>query len=163
MRHYIYLFILLVVIVALYVFVPSTTIREGMTSGTPRQCPDLLIQKGVQIYLYNTRVAKIPGVNPIIFANLEDYTEYIDWQHSQGIRCPVLFLQHSYDTQGQSTYRVRPSPFDLQGGLPPNTTTTQNSMGVKPLVDATTNHTTRIPCQPTIPLLSMSAQPRHWI
>jgi len=64
-------------------------------------------------------MAKIPGVNPVKFNNLEEYVEFLDWQRSQNIKCPVLFLQHSYDTQGNPVYKFRPSPTDVQGGLPP--------------------------------------------
>jgi hypothetical protein len=102
----------------------SGTLMEGMAtnSGTDR-CPDILVQKGKKFMLYNSKLAKVPGVNPIEFENLEDYTEFLDWQRSQGIRCPVLYLQHSYNTQGESTYKVRPSPTNLQGGLPSTTPT----------------------------------------
>jgi hypothetical protein len=62
----------------------------------------------------------VPGVNPVEFNNLEDYTEFLDWQKSQNIRCPVLYLQQSYDSQGNPIYKVRPGPNDLQGGLPPS-------------------------------------------
>ena len=78
----------------------------------------MLIQKGKRFFLYNSKLAKVPGVNPIEFQNLEDYTEFIDWQRSQGIRCPILFLQFSYNAQGDPTYKIRPSPTNLQGGLP---------------------------------------------
>jgi hypothetical protein len=81
-------------------------------------CPDMLIQKGAKIYLYNSQKAEVPGVNPIEFQNLEEYTEFFEWQKSQGINCPVLFLQKVYDPQGKSQYRIRPSPLDNQGGLP---------------------------------------------
>ena len=64
-------------------------------------------------------MAEIPGVNPIRFKNLEEYTEFTDWQRSQGIRCPVLYLQYSYDAQGKNVLTVRPDPEDTQGGLPP--------------------------------------------
>ena len=70
----------------------------------------------------NTKLAEIPGVNPITFDNLEEYVEFLDWQKSQGIRCPVLFLQKSIDSQGESIYSIRPSPTDLQGGLNPTDT-----------------------------------------
>jgi hypothetical protein len=83
----------------------------------------MLIQKGKNFYLYNSNLAEVPGVNPIEFENLEDYVEFIDWQRSQGIRCPVLYLQHSYDAQGQSGYKIRPSVTEPQGGLPPASTT----------------------------------------
>jgi hypothetical protein len=32
----------------------------------------------------------------------------------------VLFLQYSYDAQGNPVYKMRPSPVDLQGGLSAN-------------------------------------------
>jgi hypothetical protein len=30
-------------------------------------CPNMLIQKDSKIYLYNSKLAKVPGVNPIDF------------------------------------------------------------------------------------------------
>jgi hypothetical protein len=95
----------------------SKDAKEGF--DIRQRCPNILIQKGKNLYLYNSRLARVPGVNPVKFNNLEDYVEFIDWQRSQGIRCEVLFLQHSYDTQGKPIYKIRPSPTDLQGGLPP--------------------------------------------
>jgi len=96
----------------------STTTSSDSTSGKIK-CPNVLVQKGAQFYLYNTKVAKVPGVNPIKFENLEDYIEFMEWQRSQGIRCPVLYLQHTYNAQGMSSYKIRPSVTELQGGLPP--------------------------------------------
>jgi hypothetical protein len=89
------------------------------TANTDR-CPNILIQHGSEIFLYNSKVEKVPGVNPIRFKSLDDYSEFMDWLHGRGIRCPVLFLQFSYDAQGQAVYKMRPSPTDLQGGLSPN-------------------------------------------
>ena len=74
--------------------------------------------------MYNSKIAKVPGVNPIRFNNLEDYVEFMDWQKSQGIVCPILYLQHMNDAQGKNVYKIRPSPIDLQGGLPPMVDTT---------------------------------------
>ncbi len=84
-----------------------------------RRCPDLLVQKGTRFFLYNSKVREVPGVNPIVFQSLEDYTAFLEWQRSQGIRCPVLYLQASYDAQGQRVYKPRPSVSDPQAGLPP--------------------------------------------
>ena len=95
------------------------TIEEGLTNMANPRCPDILVQKDKKYFLYNSKVAKVPGVNPVEFDNLEDYVEFMDWQRSQGIRCPVLYLQTTYDAQGNSVYKVRPSPTDLHGGLPP--------------------------------------------
>ena len=84
------------------------------------RCPNILVQHGSEIFLYNSKVEKVPGVNPIRFKSLDDYSEFMDWLRGRGIRCPVLFLQFSYDAQGQAVYKMRPSPTDLQGGLSPN-------------------------------------------
>lgn len=97
---------------------------EGFTdnkSDVP-SCPNLLIQKGARFYLYNSKLPQVPGVNPVEFENLEDYTEFLDWQRSQNIRCPVLYLQETYDAQGKSVYKSRPSVSEPQAGLPPSTT-----------------------------------------
>jgi hypothetical protein len=129
---------------------------EGLTNNiNTARCPDLLIQKGSKIYLYNSKLAQVPGVNPIEFENLEDYTEFLDWQRSQGIRCPVLYLQESYDAQGSSIYKIRPSILEPQGGLPSSIASSsgkpimESSLGTNPntisypnptlLVDATRN------------------------
>ncbi len=93
---------------------------EGFTNKSKNRCPNMLIQKGAKFYLYNSKLAKVPGVNPLEFDNLEDYTEFLDWQRSQGIRCPVLFLQQTYDAQGNAVYKVRPGVTEQQGGLPPS-------------------------------------------
>jgi hypothetical protein len=102
----------------------SSTEKEGFTTGTENtntdRCPNILIQHGSDIFLYNSKVEKVPGVNPIRFKSLDDYSEFMDWLQGRGIRCPVLFLQFSYDAQGNAVYKMRPSPTDLQGGLSPN-------------------------------------------
>jgi len=94
---------------------------EGFTDQPTKltRCPNLLIQKGAKYYLYNTKLEEVPGVNPIVFDTLEDYTEFLDWQHHVGIRCPVLYLQYTENPQGESMYRVRPSVTNPQPGIPP--------------------------------------------
>jgi len=121
--------------------------KEGLTNSVniKANCPNLLIQKGTKFFLYNSRLVKVPGVNPIEFNNLEEYVEFLDWQRSQGIKCPVLYLQKSYDTQGNVVYKARPSVMEPQGGLPPSSQGA-SSQGILPsslsqnetlLVDAT--------------------------
>jgi hypothetical protein len=121
------IFVIVFIILGIYFMINfnndmETNILEGYINPTNKgfKCPDILVQKGKRFFLYNSKLAKVPGVNPIEFQNLEDYTEFIDWQRSQGIRCPVLFLQFSYNVQGDPTYKIRPSPTNLQGGLPSN-------------------------------------------
>jgi hypothetical protein len=97
-------------------------VREGLTTmNGENRCPNILIQKGPKYYLYNSNVAQVPGVNPIEFNNLEEYTEFLDWQRGAGIRCPVLYVQNTYDIQGNRVYKVRPDVTEPQGGLPPTT------------------------------------------
>lgn len=85
---------------------------------TKTNCPNLLIQKDNKFYMYNTNKAEVPGVNPIQFDNLEDYSEFHQWIKSQGINCPILYLQQMYDSQGNQTYRILPDPSNPQLGIP---------------------------------------------
>jgi len=110
--------ILLFIILAVAYYNPK---KEGFDNSKYKlRCPNLLIQKDSKFYLHNTKLAEVPGVNPIEFTNLEDYTEFIDWQRSQGIRCPILYLQQTYDAQGKAVYKARPDPLHPLGGLPPS-------------------------------------------
>ena len=97
----------------------AQSIADAAVADSDR-CPNILVQHGSEIFLYNSKVEKVPGVNPIRFKSLEDYSEFMDWLKGRGIRCPILFLQYSYDAQGQAVFKMRPSPTDLQGGLSPN-------------------------------------------
>lgn len=112
---------ILVFLIGLYFYAKMSDPKyaEGLTNNIQTRCPDILIQKGSSFYLYNSKLAKVPGVNPVEFENLEDYTEFLNWQRSQGIRCPVLYLQQTYDAQGNAVYKVRPSVSEPQGGLQP--------------------------------------------
>ena len=87
--------------------------------GNPENdCPNLLIQKGKELFLINKNKVEIPGVNPIRFENLEDYVEYLEWQRNTGIYCPVLYLQETYDAQNNRGYRILPDPLNPNAGLP---------------------------------------------
>jgi hypothetical protein len=128
--------IIFIFLIGLYVSLTYKTsdFKEGFTDKS--SCPNILIQKGDELYLYNSRRAKIPGVNPVKFNNLEDYVEFVKWQRSQNIKCPVLFMQHSYDTQGKPVYKIRPSPTNLQGGLPNTVPLGKKEQPVTKLMDA---------------------------
>lgn len=96
----------------LFYLMPSLGIeiksKEGMEvmagSRRKRMCGDLLVKEGNQIKLYNSNTASVPGVNPIVFNNLEEYGEFVAWMKSQNIHCPVLVLEESYNVQGDKTY-----------------------------------------------------------
>jgi len=140
-----YLFIL-VFLIGLYFYAKCSDSNyvEGLTNNTSEvRCPNLLIQQDSKFYLYNSKVAKVPGVNPIEFNDLEEYREFLDWQRSQNIRCPVLYLQQTYDAQGNAVFKVRPSVFELQGGLPSFNSLSQNTLEYPNqtlLIDATRNN-----------------------
>ena len=69
--NYKLLIVILIAILGLYVVSTknSHNIIETFKSND-NSCPNILIQKGNKIFLKNTRYAEIPGVNPIVFNNL---------------------------------------------------------------------------------------------
>jgi len=105
---------------------------EGLTNAKGEvRCPNILIQKGAKYFLYNSNIDQVPGVNPIMFNNLDEYTKFVEWQHDAGIRCPVLYVQNTYDAQGNRVYKMRPSVCEPQGGLPPSTETNKSNKNKK--------------------------------
>jgi len=107
----------------------SDTVQEGFSdkkegfSVEDGGCPNLLLQKADGVYLYNNNKARIPGVNPIRFNNLDEYVQFMNWQRGVGIRCPVLYMQQTYDAQNNLGWRPLNSPFapnaGMMTGLPP--------------------------------------------
>lgn len=102
MRKYVILSIILFVMGILFMVKE----QESFVSG---QCPTTMIKNGEHIMVYNPKMAKIPGVNPIILDNLEDYKEYVRWQKQNKLNCPILHLEKVFDTQGQEMYEIKPS------------------------------------------------------
>jgi len=95
----------------------SNKIKVEPMENNDENCPDLLIRKGTVLLLYNTS-KPTDDTNPIPFQNLDEYIYYLEAQRKMGNKCPVLFLQQESNAQGEDVYRMRPSPFDMQGGLP---------------------------------------------
>tara|TARA_B100000767_G_C19535135_1_gene438315 strand:- start:7 stop:594 length:588 start_codon:yes stop_codon:yes gene_type:complete len=122
--------ITIIIIFILGLLYVCRTNKEGFRSTG---CPDVLVQQGSTFNLFNSRKANIPGVNPIQFDNLNEYVEFTEWQRSQGIRCPVLYLQESYDIQNEPVYKVRPDPENTYGGAPD---LKHNEEGITKLLDA---------------------------
>ena len=126
----------------------ATYTNKSLTEGfndrnRPQQnavsdCPNLLVKKGNKLMLLNSRKAKIPGINPIFFDNLEDYVEFVKWQHSQDIKCPVLYFNEMQDAQGNTRYRMLNDPLDPQAGLP---SYNQIMATEVPLYDSNMDHT----------------------
>tara|TARA_Y100000816_G_C26106114_1_gene587938 strand:+ start:3812 stop:4558 length:747 start_codon:yes stop_codon:yes gene_type:complete len=102
-----------------YLYEPKSTeykLKEFFTDD--KNCPNILVRKDGMLMLYNTNKPEVEGINPMKFYTLDDYIKHLEIQRSSNIFCPVLFLQHENDAQGNNIYRARPSPFDMQGGLP---------------------------------------------
>jgi len=139
------MFLIIVFLLGLYIYVNDgfnkkreTKTKEGMKDNGGKEgsdepsCPNLLVQRGNILMLYNTNKPIVDGENPIPFFNLDEYINYLEIQKSRGIDCPVLYLQQESNTQGEDVYRMRPSPFDLQGGLPTMTTLYKKPDGTIP-------------------------------
>ena len=101
-----------------YIYVKgSSTILPFSENFATGSCPNILVRRGSELHLLNTKKAKIPGVNPIKFKNLEEYAEYMDWANNVGIKCPILYLQETYNTQNQRGVRLLNDPLDPKAGL----------------------------------------------
>ena len=89
--------------------------HDMMTEGfTSKQCPNLLIEHGREIWLKNTALAEVPGVNPVVFHNLYEYIQFMKWQQAIGMKCPVLYLQKEYNAQNEIVYNRKPLPDHLK-------------------------------------------------
>jgi hypothetical protein len=68
----------------------------NMSTNEPMEnkddCPNLLIQKGNALLLYNKNKPEDEN-NPLSFFNLDEYINYLEIQKSKGNSCPVLYLQ----------------------------------------------------------------------
>lgn len=82
-----------------------------------KKCPNILVEKDNMLYLFNKSKPEIPGENPKIFHNLDEYTEYIKYQRSIGKHCPLLYLQHVYSADGKGKYHIYPSPDDRDASI----------------------------------------------
>ena len=112
--------------------------KEGFKDKN-KQCPNVLMQRGPILLLFNYKKALIPGVNPIRFENLEEYVQFTKWQRRLGIRCPVLYFQQTYDAQNNLGWRSLNSPLlptaGTMTGLPPPPNVSANPPE-SPLLDA---------------------------
>jgi hypothetical protein len=107
--------ILIIFIIGLIFFCNNSRLKYiekfDNINNNNKNCPNILMKKNNQIYLYNNNLAHIPGINPIIFKTLEDYAQFVEWQQSQNIDCPILFLDTTYDTQNNEVYKITSNPF----------------------------------------------------
>jgi len=108
--------------------VAGNAVAGNVVAGNTSVCPDLLIQQGKLIYLFNTKRPEKAGENPILFNNLD---EYIQFRDASGSECPILYLQSAYNTQGNQVYNIsdinpkQPLPGTTIGNLPLTTSIRQ--------------------------------------
>ena len=117
------LIILFIFIFGCYYYINSYNLYETMKNKEnndtiSKRCPNMLIEKDGRYALFNNELAYVPGVNPIEFSSLDEYSEFLDWQKSQKINCPILYLQYTTDTQNNDLIQVKPSIFENDGGVP---------------------------------------------
>jgi len=105
----VFFFILILFVWGIYFLVQRPV--EPFVSG---KCPTTLIKDGNQYYIYDPSMAKVPGVNPIPFKNLDEYKEYIDWQRRNELQCPILHLEKVYNAQGTQMYEIRQNFLDQE-------------------------------------------------
>ena len=106
-----WIFILILFLSGFYVTLHYTT--QSVMEGFQPECPDILIQNGNELLLKNTKMPDVPGKNPIVFQSLEEYTTFYKKQQSQGIKCPLVYLEKSYSTQNDPVYKIKPIPKQL--------------------------------------------------
>lgn len=97
---------------------PKLQSRTNKKSETSDSCPDMLIQRGSVFLLYNTKMPRAEGKNPMSFDSLDKYHKYFNKLNATGTKCPPLFLQQENNAQGSDVYRIRPSPFNPFAGVP---------------------------------------------
>ena len=113
--------IFLLLIFLLGIFFYSTKVKKNIVENFEvKNCPNVLIKKGKELHLVNTKNAKVPGVNPIIFKSLEEYAEYVAWSQKVGLKCPILYYEETYNTQNQKGLRLLDDPLNPTAGLPSN-------------------------------------------
>jgi hypothetical protein len=110
------IFCIFTFLAGLYFYVTIESFETKQETDSTTSCPDILIRRGGSLLLYNS---KDPNAEVLPFYNIDEYINYLEIQRRAGKDCPVLFLQYESTAQGTDVYRMRPSPFDLQGGVPP--------------------------------------------
>jgi hypothetical protein len=80
-------------------------------------CPNLLVRKGNKLSLLDSNAKYSPGINPMIFDNLDSYKDYLEKQKQKGLSCPVLYIQEENDVQGRDVYKMYSDPLERDNGL----------------------------------------------
>ena len=103
---------------------PVDSVRSSTRKSSIDKCPNMLIEKDGKIILFNSNAEIQTDVNPVQFNNLEEYAEFTQIQKSRNVKCPILFLQYTTDTQNNDLLQIKKSIFENDGGLPIHTSDT---------------------------------------
>jgi len=77
---------------------------QNPNPGDNAGCPNLLVNKGDIIFLYNMSLPENQLVQT--FKTMDEYQVYVLQQQSEGKNCPLLYLRQEVNTQGREVYRV---------------------------------------------------------
>ena len=93
---------------------------DTSSDNIPKNCPNLLINRGDAIVLYNTNAAESGehGVSPgthivAVFKHLDEYATYVQHQRSIGKYCPVLYSRQETSAQGKDVYKMYTPPANI--------------------------------------------------
>ena len=100
----------------------NTDIYNLQNGKEESQCPNLLVNKGDILLLYNTLAFGPENQLVNTFKSMDEYLAYVSQQQSEGKKCPLLYLRQEVNTQGQDVYRmyteVTMGPVGGQGLVP---------------------------------------------
>jgi hypothetical protein len=98
--------------------------------STPNGCPNLLVRKGNKLSLLDSNAKYSPGINPMIFDNLDSYKDYLEKQKEKGLSCPILYIQEENDVQGNDVYKMYSDPLERENVMTMNLVTMENMENV---------------------------------
>ena len=119
-KNYKLLIILVIFVLGIYYYANSYQVLENM-ENKESECPNMLIEKDGEIYLFNSKKPLKDNENPIKFNNLEDYAKFVKLQKDNNIECAALVLQYTTDTQNNDLIQIKSSIFENDGGVSPMT------------------------------------------
>lgn len=121
--------------------IPGTTgtmsPNNPATGTIDKSCANMLVKRDNSYLLYNNNLPEKEGENPRMFKSLDEYIKFLDGQKAKGLNCPVLYMQQESDAQGNDVFRVRPSPFLMDGGLQPMPMFDMDKVTPVKMIDAT--------------------------
>ena len=110
------IFLIIIFLLGLYLYSSGNLYETfiNTSASASASCPDILINTGDVLLLYNSKLPKKDGENPLPLYNLDEYINYVALQKKKGNNCPILYLQKENNAQGKDVYKIRDNPFNPQ-------------------------------------------------